>query len=87
MAEKKRAGESASPPSCQVAWLRRRRELEETPVTRVEARPAAGRLRAQRPCPMGGALASLLEGQNRLLYDILEAVDRLAAAQASDRRS
>lgn len=80
MAERKRTGESGSPLCCEVAWMRRRRALENTPTNHVDAR--AGETDCPQPPPCwGGELAELLEAQNRLLCDILGAVNSLTAAQ------
>ncbi len=81
MAERKRTGESGSPLCCEVAWLKRRRELEDMPTAHVDAR--SGEASCPQPAPWYGCgeLRELLEEQNRLLCDILGAVTGLTAAQ------
>ncbi len=65
----------------QDARLRRRQELEDTPMVRrgtaVDANAAALSCAACRV----GELTTLLEEQNQLLYDILGALTSLTAAQ------
>ncbi len=81
MAERKRTGESGSPLCCEVAWLKRRRALEDMPTTHVDAR--SGESSCSQPAQWYGCgeLRELLEEQNRLLCDILGAVNSLTAAQ------
>lgn len=79
MADRNCSGAREPALDCQAARLRRRQELEDTPMahlgTRVDAScPGCGLCQA-------GELAALLEEQNRLLYDILGAVTSLTAAQ------
>ncbi len=81
MAERKRTGESTSPLCCEVAWLKRRRALEDMPTTHVDARSGETSCPQPAPCWGVGELRELLEEQNRLLCDILGAVTRLTAAQ------
>ena len=80
MAERNCSGTSQALSRCEEARLRRRRELEDTPMSRVTAprEDASGR-----SCCLcrAGELAELLEEQNRLLCDILGAVTSLTAAQ------
>ncbi len=63
------------------ARLRRRQELEDTPMIRrgsaVDADAAA---RSCAACQLG-TLLTLMEEQNQLLYDILGAMTSLTAAQ------
>ncbi len=81
MAERKRTGESGSPLCCEVAWLRRRRALEDMPTAHVDAR--SGETSCPQPGPGGGIgeLRELLEEQNQLRCGILGAVTSLTAAQ------
>ncbi len=81
MAERKRTGESGSPLCCEVAWLKRRRALEDMPTAHVDAR--SGEANCPQPGQWCGCgeLRELLEEQNRLLCDILGAVTSLTAAQ------
>ncbi len=81
MAERKRTGESGSPLCCEVAWLKRRRELEDMPTAHVDAR--AGEASCPQPPQWYGCgeIRELLAEQNRLLCDILGAVTGLTAAQ------
>lgn len=58
------------------AWLRRRRELEDMPMARVNVREETD---AQDG--VSCSLIQLMEAQNRLLCDILGAVNALTAAQ------
>lgn len=77
MAQKTCAGRQESPLCCEVAWLRRRRELEDMPTAHIDAR-------GDESCPQTcaiGALTRLVEEQNRLLCDILGAVNALTATQ------
>lgn len=90
MAERNRARSAEAPLCCEVAWLRRRRELEETPMRRVQVQedadcaPCCGCACACGGCP---ELAALVEEQNKLLYDILGAVNCLTAAHlTADQR-
>ena len=66
-----------------LGWLRRRRELEDMPMTRIRGPQES-------PCPCrscgcgcSGELTATLELQTQLLYDILGAVNALTAAQLS----
>lgn len=79
MAERKRTGESGSPLCCEVAWMKRRRALEDMPTTHVDAR--AGEADCPQSALCCGELRELLEAQNRLLCDILGAINSLTAAQ------
>lgn len=79
MAQRNRTGEDTSPACCEVAWLRRRQGLENTPINRVNAR--ADEDDGCQVCGCDGEVLSLLEIQNRLLCDILGAVNALSAAQ------
>lgn len=79
MAQRNRTGEDTSPACCEVAWLRRRQSLENTPMNRVDAR--AGEGDGCQLCACGGEVLALLDTQNRLLCDILGAVNALSAAQ------
>ncbi len=81
MAERKRTGESSSPLCCEVAWLKRRRALEDMPTTHVDARSGETSCTQSGPCCGFGELRELLEEQNKLLCDILGAVTSLTAAQ------
>lgn len=81
MAERKRTGESGSPLCCEVAWLKRRRALEDMPTTHVDARSGETSCPQSAPWCGCGELCELLEAQNRLLCDILGAVNSLTAAQ------
>lgn len=79
MAEKTCPGTRSVPLSCPVGWLCRRRELEDMPMTRVRGSQES-------PCPCAGCgrcgeLSATLELQTQLLYDVLAAVNGLAAAQ------
>lgn len=83
MAEKMCSGGQSAPLSCPVGWLRRRRELEDMPMTRIR-----GPQESPCPCPCrscgcgcSGELTATLELQTQLLYDILGAVNALTAAQ------
>lgn len=79
MAERNRLGTQDTSLSCQEARLRRRQELEDTPMSRQSCAVATA---AQTCCSCrAGELAALLEEQNRLLCDILGAVTSLTAAQ------
>lgn len=60
----------------EAAWLRRRRELEDMPMARVNARSDE-----ETPDRATGSLARLVAEQNRLLCDILGAVNALTATQ------
>lgn len=71
----------SAPLSCPVGWLQRRRALEDAPMTRFRGPQ-------EQPCPCRGCdrdLAATLELQTQLLYDILGAVNGLAAAQLTGR--
>ena len=63
------------------ARLRRRQELEDTPMTRQGT--AVDTTAAAQSCTTRqlGTLITLMEEQNRLLYDILGAMTSLTAAQ------
>ncbi len=81
MAERKRTGENGSPLCCEVAWLKRRRALEDMPTTHVDARSGETGCPPSAQCWGLGELHELLEEQNKLLCDILGAVTSLTAAQ------
>ncbi len=81
MAERKRTGENGSPLCCEVAWLQRRRALEDMPTTHVDARSGEAGCPQSAPYYGCGELRELLEAQNRLLCDILGAINSLTAAQ------
>ena len=61
----------------EISWLRRRRELEDMPMARINAR--SDEEEAQ-DCA-ASTLARLVAEQNRLLCDILGAVNALTATQ------
>lgn len=85
MAEKMCPGGQSAPLSCPVGWLRRRRELEDMPMTRVRG-PQESVRSCQRCCQgcCPGELTTTLELQTQLLYDILGAVNGLTAAQLAE---
>lgn len=66
MSQKNRSGSEGSPCSCELTWLRRRRELEDTPTTHIDARSRDASVHCCGCCQNAG-LAALLEEQNRLL--------------------
>lgn len=84
MAEKTCKGAEA--PCCQVAWLQRRRALEDMPTTHIDAGDGQG---CQSGCGCRGwsETAALLECQNKLLCDILGALNALTAAQLAQQKS
>lgn len=65
----------------QDARLRRRRELEDTPVCRRGTALDTDAAALSSAACRVGELATLLEEQNQLLYDILGALTSLTAAQ------
>ncbi len=77
MAQRTCAGTQDVPLRSEAAWLRRRRELEDMPTTRIGARDEEDRSQEAGL----NALCSLLTEQNRLLCDILGATTSLTAAQ------
>lgn len=85
MAERTCTGESGSPLCCEVARVRRRRALEDMPTAHVNARAEETGSLSSGGC-QAETLAVLLETQNRLLCDILGAVNSLTAAQLATRR-
>ncbi len=79
MADRKCTGAQEAP-CCEVSWLRRRQELENMPMHRVNAR-------SEDDCPGCGCgcgcpeMVMALEEQSKLLYDLLASVNALTVAQ------
>ncbi len=74
----------AQAPCCQVAWLQRRRALEDMPTTHIDA--GAGQSSQSCGCCGWRELQGLLECQNKLLCDILGALNALTAAQLAQQK-
>lgn len=70
-------GAAAVPLCCEAERLRRRRELEDMPMGRIDARGET----SSQSCICLGELTALTREQNRLLCDILGALNALTAAQ------
>lgn len=68
---------AAVPVCCEAERLRRRRELEDMPMGRIDARGETG----SKSCVCLGELTALTREQNRLLCDILGTMNALTAAQ------
>lgn len=83
MAERRRTRAAEAPVSCEVAWLRRRGELEDMPTRRIRAQAETSRAVEECGCRSGclAELAALAEEQNKLLCDILGAINCLTAAR------
>lgn len=75
----------AQGPCCQVAWLQRRRALEDMPTTHIDAR-GGQQSRSCECCCRWGELEARLECQNKLLCDILGALNALTAAQLAQQK-
>lgn len=71
-------------PCCQVTWLQRRQALEDMPTTHIAARDAQ---ESESCSSRWSEVEALLEGQNRLLCDILGALNALTAAQLAQSKS
>ncbi len=82
MADRKCTGAQEAPLCCEVSWLRRRQELEDMPMHRINARDEGD-------CPGCGCgcgcgcpeMVMALEEQSKLLYDLLASVNALTVAQ------
>ena len=86
MAQRTCSGENCSP-CCPVSWLRRRAELENMPMNRIDARTATESDSDDDACSDDDVLIRLLEVQNQFLCDILAAVNSLTAAQLAARQN
>lgn len=80
MAEKTCSGTRNAPLCCEVSWLRRRQELEDTPVTRRTVPRSESSVCSGCGCACAARVNAALAAQQELLYDILAAVNGLAAA-------
>lgn len=83
MAERTCTG--AQGPCCRLDWLQRRRALEDMPTTHIDARDTQTSAGCG-SCCRWGELEARLECQNKLLCDILGALNALAAAQLAQQK-
>lgn len=83
MAEKNRTREQG--PCCRLDWLQRRRSLEDMPTTHIDARDAQASPGCG-GCCRWSELEARLECQNKLLCDILGALNALTAAQLAQQK-
>ncbi len=86
MAEKTCTRAQDQAPSCQVAWLQRRQALEDMPTARVDAGDCQTAESGGGCCCHWREAEALLTCQNKLLFDILGALNALTAAYLAQQK-
>lgn len=77
----------AQGPCCRLDWLQRRRALEDMPTTHIDARDTQeASVDCGSCCCRWSELEARLECQNKLLCDILGALNALTAAQLAQQK-